>query len=87
MTPALAIACTSASYDSFDYEPQVRTRAAAELHCDAGAIQITPVTDQHGTHTFVCTGCDCTATYVCTWKDYDSCTREPTLEPVDASCR
>ena len=75
------------NYDTTDYEPEVRKIAAAELHCDAGDIQITPVRDKHGTHIFVCDGCGCTATYDCAWDDYDSCDREPLLEPLDASCR
>jgi hypothetical protein len=74
-------------YDSTNYEPEVKERAAAELHCDASQLQITGIPDNHGTHTFVVDGCGCTATYVCAWKDWDGCNREPTLESVDASCR
>lgn len=79
-----ALACSD--YDSTDYSAQVRSRAAAEFHCDATEIRLTPIGDKHGTHTFVADGCGCTATYICAWKDYDSCNREPTLEPADASC-
>jgi hypothetical protein len=82
---ALVSACST--YDSNDYTPEVRQRAAAELHCPADQIQITPIGDNHGTHTFVCDGCGCQATYICQWKDFDSCSREPTLEQDDASCR
>jgi hypothetical protein len=81
------LCCACGNYDSTNYEPEVRARAAAELHCDVSQIQITPIPDSHGTHTFVCDGCGCTATYICAWKDWDSCTREPTLEPVGATCR
>jgi hypothetical protein len=81
----LAAACST--YDPTDYTAQIRERAAAELQCDAAAIQITPIPDDHGVHTFVCEGCGCMATYICDWKDFDSCNREPTLEPDDASCR
>ena len=90
MTLAAAIGLFSlvaCDYDSTDYEPEVRARAAAELHCDPDAIQITPIKDNHGTHTFVCDGCGCTATYICEYKDYDSCEREPALEPKDATCQ
>jgi hypothetical protein len=86
----MVLACLSfaaCTYDSTDYEPEVRARAAAELHCDPSLIHITPIGDEHGTHTFVCDGCGCTATYICAYKDFDSCNREPALEPVDASCR
>lgn len=68
-------------------EPQVRALAAAELHCEPSSVQITPIHDHHGTHTFVCDGCGCTATYICAYKDYDACEREPALEPVNATCR
>jgi hypothetical protein len=80
----LVSGCT---YDNTDYSGEVRARAVAELDCDAEAIQITPIADDHGVHTFVCRGCGCVATYVCGYKDYDSCNRDPTLEPADASCR
>ena len=80
---ALASGCT---YDNTDYSGEVRARAVAELDCDAEAIQITPIADDHGVHTFVCRGCGCVATYVCNYKDYDSCNRDPTLEAADASC-
>jgi hypothetical protein len=81
----LAVACCN--YDNTDYTAQVRARASAELQCDPSQIEITPIPDDHGTHTFVCKGCGCMATYICEWKDFDSCDREPTLEPDDASCR
>jgi hypothetical protein len=81
----LASGCST--YDNYDYSGQVRARAVAELDCDAEAIDITPIADDHGVHTFVCRGCGCVATYVCDWNDFDSCNRDPTLEPADASCR
>jgi hypothetical protein len=87
-TLSLFLVATGCSYvDNVDYTPEVRARAAAELHCDPSAIHITAIPDSHGTHTFVCDGCGCTATYVCAWKDFDGCEREPTLEAADASCR
>jgi hypothetical protein len=85
--PILAALTGACTYDNTDYSGEVRARAVAELDCDAEAIQITPISDDHGTHTFVCRGCGCVATYVCDYKDYDSCNRDPTLEPADASCR
>lgn len=74
------------SYDNTDYSGEVRQRAAAEFKCDEASIQLTGVGDNHGVHTWVATGCGCTATYICQWKDYDSCNREPTLEPAGSTC-
>jgi len=83
----LGLMISGCDQDATNYEPQVRALAAAEMHCEPDSVQITPIHDRHGTHTFVCDGCGCTATYICSYKDYDSCEREPALEPLNATCK
>lgn len=47
-------------HDSIDYTPEVTRLAAAELHCDASELHITPIPDRYGVHSFVVDGCGCT---------------------------
>jgi hypothetical protein len=82
---ALPAACNP-YYDSWDYRPEVTALAAAEMHCAAEQLHVTPVPDRYGTHTYVVDGCGCTITYQCDNHDLDGCSRERLVEPADASC-
>lgn len=93
MRPLLAVLLLLAGcnpyYDSWDYTPEVKQLAAAELHCDEEQLHVTPVPDRYGTHIFVVDGCGCTMTYQCDNHDLDGCVHANTyqIESTDASCR